>query len=527
MDDEFLLSLTHERVSRLNVHSPKRLKDLSITAAAWLMIRLAVNTQSTSPIRNLLDALRKAPKFGGIGSYFLSIRKKEGPILTNFDKQLLLEEIEKIATSTCRFGSVNDKAHVMIVETFVNDLTKEFDSRWLSPFRPPHLLNSEKYCIKQILEIINRSGPNINTLTIGDLLNSKYFEYEVDRKLMGCIGKMRLLCNLNLNDSYVDFSQLLSLCGKLYSLRCVSANIIGISGEINVEELQTQLSRLKEFRFKAFAGRKHVVVTGEVCNFLANLLLQHVSNLEVIGDKATEENGSLYFDLRDGVKGWHKKLKHLLVRPTAAFEFQHFKNFPEVTHIKIDWLRFPADKDDFVFPYFPKLSHATILHLPRSMQILDKILMSNGETLRTLCLFQDYRNIIKVKYSIILKSCPNLETLHLRGGMIITDSFEPINFFAILKEIKLSCIRPEIFLSNILSAPHLEDVKIFNVIFVPEDLEYLTALVTQQKVLRKLKSLEITEFPIKGSDCHSELSSLVKHVSAFAPELISLKFTSL
>ncbi|CAB3384145.1 Hypothetical predicted protein [Cloeon dipterum] len=432
----------------------------------------------------------------GIVEYVMEPEKElQFPIIPDNVKQTVLDEVACIAKKTQKprnFDIDGDfiKRSGLILDNLLSLNTVEFDSSWLLQISPH---DSESGYIQILLQSVSLRAPNLKFLIIGgDDPSSNCKVYPCSMSMLSCIRNMQNLTHFVTDSCCFTLKQLMELCSSLELLQFVNVKNLEINDqhEYNFDKLR----RLKEFHFNKVKSSMPRLY-GSSKKDLILKCLKHLPNLEVIGEMV-ERKSSFDFCHPAVIEG-PSKLRHLFASPASIQEFQRFERiFPATTHLAINWkcMNLPiSGGQNLQFPYFPRLKCVKMKSVPDS-KIFEQFLLKNGKNLKYLSIEQ-HAGETEFKINTIFCLCPNLESLEMKEDIIITDSDIPNSSHGKLKELTIDSSRSFnrfLTLSNILSAPTLEKIKISGMYFDREDVINMIGLVRTGQILQRVSSFDLS-----------------------------------
>ncbi|CAB3382539.1 Hypothetical predicted protein [Cloeon dipterum] len=360
--------------------------------------------------------------------------------------------------------------------------------------------------VSKILKIIAEKMPNIQVLKVNVQTRFSYSDICVKRCLeissVESISKMENLRELKIPSFKIHFFYLKNICKTLKSLQQVEVIIdfgfIEFPHQLlgsDVEDFKSCFSRLKVFLFRECSHSFTIFLMQ-----LHRLCLQHLPNLEVMGNSASKSNCYRCHELDEQLVS--SSLRYVCVAPYR----QHLHlNFPNATHLKVVWEMSETEQNELdSLLRFSKIEMLYLENVPSASVLNNFIVYSSN--LHTLNL----KNVIEppLEFRGIFTCFPNLQILRVKYGTV-PDGDEPIQFFAKLTELKwiMTCINSKVVLSNILSAPNLQKLSLrFRIQSLDvEDLNQLASLVEQKAILGKLTYFVFSLLDICDSDFDVEV----------------------
>ncbi|CAB3374757.1 Hypothetical predicted protein [Cloeon dipterum] len=395
-----------------------------------------------------------------------------------------------------------DEMEILMVPAFqlwLANMPKVIDLTAFMSFSP----RSHKYhYFKQALVEISKNAPQVEELLWEVRKPTRHFDNTfVDSEILDLLGKLTQLKTLNIRETFkFRLIDLISLGNQLPRLQSLS---IVLEDEISVEaynqdpigqELKKNLPNLKVLIFEA---RNEP----EECYFY-HVLMLNLPNIHII-DVADESN-LIY-------RNQLEAMTQDIVRPNDS-KTRNMRNFkvdanstspdlnngyrlicPLVHHLEVVKMGQSEPERDLLSSLFVPFDHIISLHLVFLPPFAVRFYLKNyGKALQTLSIV----NLAPFPFSPyeILTFCPRLEKLVLRGELLV-DAMRPTTRFTQLKELELNLyffsMQPSEFpLAVILEAPNLEKL------MLGEGSEFMdigsvTALITEKKILQRLKSLII------------------------------------
>ncbi|CAB3386369.1 Hypothetical predicted protein [Cloeon dipterum] len=377
--------------------------------------------------------------------------------------------------------------------------------------------------LSQILILIATHAPNVLSLTLNVKKSSVKFEFWRRRARVQAIARLNKLRKLKLDTHQVKYAEAKEICQKLPKLKYFDVRLDMSDRSIvqdNIEGFKEAFSQLKVFLFPAEWWC-------ETTRYLFKQCLQHLPQLEVVQGCVCS---SLY-------------------APTLASpdNFGDYLQPSALCYLKVDWLKLTR-------PWHLKFPNVRHLHLEGNYgvsieyikpvlqfkkieslklndfggkEVVKTLLKTYGHNLHTLKLaFQSFP--LKIQLKTIFANCLKLQTIIL-DHVNISDSSAPIKFFPPLKQFTwvTSDSAKNAFLSNILQAPALETISIYNENYDVEDLKAVSALIAEKKILRQLTNFRYTSSLIEMENVNLEffraMSDVIKNALAFLPKLSSVK----
>ncbi|CAB3382307.1 Hypothetical predicted protein [Cloeon dipterum] len=372
----------------------------------------------------------------------------------------------------------------------------------------------------KVMHLIESKSPKVESLTI-DLKRITSGERPLKISLLQDLKNLKKLEMLGCNILLADLK---FLCReKLPKLQHVEVSkiFISLSDLHNEENLVKSLSNLRVLLFQ----EKRLLMPStdryyfKYQTLFERLCIQRLPNLKVfqqMADHTAGKQSTVKFQIQDTIR---ERLQHLTT--AQGFEGMHLM-FPAITHLRVDEMN--EEKDWRNLLQFPKIESLQICHSPSTA--IEPFLVRYGANLQTLVLSE----MEGARFHQILKLCPNLEVLKLQE-VTVEDDTDLISDFAKLKRLywKPADDFKEAHLSYILAAPDLETLELFGNSFKWEDIDYVSGLVSNRQILRKLVTFKYVgsrpQVPFRHNDDEEytdfflAMSKLVKNSMAFIPKL--------
>ncbi|CAB3366828.1 Hypothetical predicted protein [Cloeon dipterum] len=342
--------------------------------------------------------------------------------------------------------------------------------------------------------------------------------------------------HLKLENGMIKYTKLRKLCKKLKHLEHLTVNI---SFDCNLDKFskadfvkfKASFSRLRVFVFREteFKIKRADETSGRLINLFTHFCLVKLPNLEIVHNYADSyaphelELGRPTFRLNEK----RLALQHLCTVP--AHEEFHV-NFPNVVYLKVifELKKCYSNCEIDALLRFTKINSLTLMNVDCGYAV-NKILDAYGQNLRVLKIGNPKCQRLSLKFNRVFSRCPALETL-LLDNVDMIDSSEEINSFDNLIDFEWNIPKEKrlVHLSNILSAPKLKRVSLSCKIYQnSKDLQQLSNLIKEQKILQQLESFKMTRTMFINLDeahdsAFNEMSVLIKNASAFLPKLKDL-----
>ncbi|CAB3388620.1 Hypothetical predicted protein [Cloeon dipterum] len=453
--------------------------------------------------------------------------KKETVYLPDHALQMILD---RLMSKKSMNGEENyDKFEIRLSYfiNLINPFTREID---LSNFMTfcPDLLKAQQ--ISRVLHMIATFATKITSLTFKkkDIwFPSSFF---LSQNAIEGICRMTTLQKLEINECSIQFSTLKHVCESLPNLNHVDVNMANNGEEeyysFSDADFQRSFSRLKVFIFRK-----------NYCRFTQRCI-RLLPSLEIVSNSANDLLSLGGYLLPPEPPLAPSALRHLCV-DVAKIQPGQLTWFPNVTHLKIQFEENQsrstpshATLEDLL--RFKKIKSLFLLSCPAA-DILDRFLKQYGGHLHSLCVHSSVRRCLNYSFRNIFKACPNLETLMVLLGVQMADA--KLDFFAKLKHLQwfdgydyyetrqAAQMQPRsVRLSNILSAPLLQNFEMVDFRNNLEELKLVSSLIAEKKILNNLSTFRYISRRDSSHDAFSvALSELTKNASAFLPKLIRLE----
>ncbi|CAB3360345.1 Hypothetical predicted protein [Cloeon dipterum] len=457
----------------------------------------------------------------------------------------------------------NFNSKVKIFEfLIINSKPQTIDLEGLLTFCPD---NSKLKELTRVVKLIAAHAPDIKSLFICNKIDCCI---AVD---FGCVVealcKLKKLVKLVVEYMTIQYSDLKELCKTLRNLSHleipIAFNYLKENNSDNltvdfgdIEDLKRCFSALKIFKFDIVMDDEFASEYGEMK--LTYLCLNHLPKLEIL--RFSADNLDIpQVPMNPRLLSKTSNMRHLCVNAGCHLSKEVFCN---LTHLKIYWSHYgiPA-----AYLGFPKIK-CIVLDCVPTVEILKIFTASYGPNLQTLkvCFSENgeqswyedsddsnqdseedsdqdseenYQYIEEdsdqdseeedevnnqLEFRSIFMSCPKLEVLGLDNFELLDDA-KPIEFFAELRMLEWTLpleTNRKACLSNILSAPNLAHVFLCGVDFDLNDMKKVSSMISNQQILRQLKSLT---FQLVLSERNEEyfkgVSNLFKCACACLPNL--------
>ncbi|XP_065342506.1 uncharacterized protein LOC135941143 [Cloeon dipterum] len=321
----------------------------------------------------------------------------------------------------------------------------------------------------------------------------------------------------------IDLQALMSYCPLDYGTQ---KRMLSKADLENKKNLVKSLSNLRVLLFKEknLCLPSNDTRTVRYQTWFERLCIDKLPNLKVFQQMADHTAGTRSaekFEIPDMIR---KSLQHLTT--AQGVEGMHLM-FPSVTHLRVDKMN--EEKDWSNLLQFPIIESLQICHSPPTA--IEPFLAQYGANLRTLVLSE----MKGVLFRQIFELCPNLEVLSLQNVIVDDDT----NFLFDFAKLKKLYWKPnnskQAHISNILAAPDLKTLEMFGNSFDWRDIEKFSALISMEKILRKLVTLKYVGrrpyLPLENNYLEEEnfhlfsaMCKLIKNSMAFIPKLSDVSF---
>ncbi|CAB3386604.1 Hypothetical predicted protein [Cloeon dipterum] len=377
--------------------------------------------------------------------------------------------------------------------------------------------------LSQILILIATHAPNVLSLTLNVKKSCVKFEFWRRRARVQAIARLNKLRKLKLDTHQVKYAEAKEICKQLPKLKYFDVRLDMSDKSIvqdNIEGFKEAFPQLKVFLFPAEWWC-------ETTRYLFKQCLQHLPQLQVVQGCVCS---SLYAPTLASPDNFGDSLQpsalcYLKVDWLKLTRPWHLK-FPNIRHLQLEGNY--GVSMEYIKPVlqFKKIESLKLNDFG-GKEVVETLLKTYGHNLHTLKLaFRSFP--LKINLKTIFANCPKLRTIIL-DHVNISDSSAPIKFFPPLKQFTwvTSDSAKNAFLSNILQAPALETISIYNENYDVEDLKAVSALIAEKKILRKLRNFRYTSSLIEMENVNLEffraMSDVIKNASAFLPKLSSVK----
>ncbi|CAB3384789.1 Hypothetical predicted protein [Cloeon dipterum] len=341
----------------------------------------------------------------------------------------------------------------------------------------------------KLLHEILTLAPNVQILSVVE----DGIKLQEDQRILDLLNSQTNLKSLHTLDCanlQVLYTTLAQLCSVVESLRHVNVQINYTDGLLpDLNELKSSFCRLKVFLFTVWNEEQHERTSSpSLEDRFWRLCVRELLNLEIVGRPA--DDPSLMHGNQRVIElpASTSNLRHLVTR---ANNLGMHLAFPNVTHLNIHLLGCVDRNKINAMLQFSSQIESLILICPQSGAVVSEFLARYGPTLKNLVIKSTW-TALRYKFEPIFSLCPGLKKLTLFNVEMMDD----MQTMKTLKELThfewLPPKRPYIercaTLSNILiSAPNLQRLKIQSEWFFTKDLENISNLIVEQKILQKLE----------------------------------------
>ncbi|CAB3378843.1 Hypothetical predicted protein [Cloeon dipterum] len=315
----------------------------------------------------------------------------------------------------------------------LNVKTRIFKFGWLMS-HCPLARRSEGYL--KVLNIIIRCAPFVEVLII-DARNAYLTRRDqITQDIVDEILYLECLHTLEINSLIVSYVEVMTFGYQLPFLEVLRVDNINFEdADLSIDDIKENFSNLKIFQFNSF-NRRYVATR----NMLIRLCIEHIPNLEVVGDDV---------DSFGSFEGYDDRLPAICpFLNLTAFELQHlctsssqifltpfaFLHFPRVTHLKIKW----ESNDEDSWTSLLNFRNISCLSLEAASfaKILNQFLTVYGSNLKSLHLTGKGSTLPRISFGQIFNTCEKLEKLTL-NRVIMRDARETILSSPLMKEMDL------------------------------------------------------------------------------------------
>ncbi|CAB3385131.1 Hypothetical predicted protein [Cloeon dipterum] len=438
-------------------------------------------------------------------------------------------------TTKTRFVSYADQKAALL-EAISPDLTKVNFAEIIDLFPEHH-----PFVIDVLVTIASWAVNNMKDFQIMEGLTPIpiIYWYSMNEDMVDGIAMLKNLTILKVERFSISFSSLTHLCGQLPSLKNLFFRIDS-QADFSIEDFpnfKRNFGNLDIFQFNPTSN--DCDLNDDFRTNLTSECILGLPNLQLLGDpdrfvdmmEACKTNERLF-------ENGESKLTYMTLLVRKDFH-QALSTFPNVEHLHIRWESLSIEKLDVSgLLRFPKLSRLTMICLryPLFAHHIDEFLDAYKKNLTHLIL-EFNATIINLKdvYKMIFPRCRKLQQFVLRDFQIKFLPKWSIPSCDSLRELELEfsieCNRNVyVYISNILSVPNLEKVRMFRVPTTLKELTCTVNLVKNKKILKKVNhfELELCEnswiFRIDNSEATQELENL--ETSSSTPPFDNIPFLS-
>ncbi|CAB3386931.1 Hypothetical predicted protein [Cloeon dipterum] len=397
--------------------------------------------------------------------------------------------------------------------------------------------NVIKSCV-ELLKQIEARAPNVETLVINrnnpfdtdnQGIDATLGNAEFNQDMVKSLLKMQNLNRLNVNVYFIQLTDVLKICKNLSRLEYINVGMIMHDDydKPAIEEVLTSFRNLKELIFEIFRGDH---------DWLGCICTQNLPNIELVQYDPNKISEWIHLHINSG--RYHgldfpgaSNLRHIFMngrRDSSEVKEAMPTLFPKVTCLMVKNISCPS-LEEHVMPNFNNIRQLQLLDSCGS-ENFEKYLTTYGQKLQSLYLGNGLEDST-IDLESIFKFCPKLEKLSLVNVCLKTPpSKSKLELFAELMELEWvfyfnhSCFAPidqqMMVLSNILSAPKLEKVKLEGRFLNEKDLLILNSLIQEKRILKNLHTLRVY-FNYQISEA---FANVLKSACAFLPKLTDFRF---